>query len=93
MHGGRPFRATVAGDMFVANTGSERPTLTLLGAKLAAGAAAAAATLTDQDGTVLAELVAPANGGDWLDIPVAFVGKVRLNAISGAGAVVMVYVL
>lgn len=90
--GYRPFRATAAADMFVANTGSERPTMTLGGAKLVAGGAAATATLTDQDGTVLAELSAPANGADWLDIPVMFVGKVRLNALAGAGAIVMAYV-
>lgn len=88
--GARPFRAAAVADMFdTAQTGYVG---VLAGAKLVAGGAAATATLTDQDGTVLAELSAPANGADWHDIPTLFNRKVRLNALAGAGAVVMAYV-
>ncbi len=85
----RPFRRTTVGDFFDPD-GS--PTFTVVGMRLAAGAAAASAQVTDGDGTVLADLAAPANGSDSVNVPVAAVGKVALAAIAGAGAIVTVYV-
>lgn len=90
--GYRPFRVTAtATDAYVADAGSK--VILLVKAKLVAGAgAAASAQLTDVNGTVVAELSAPAAGADWLDIPVRAEGKVRVGTLAGAGAVVMVYV-
>lgn len=91
--GGRPFRGTTAvGAADLYDSGVTGYMGTLVGAKLVAAGAAASATLTDQDGTVLAEMSAPANGADWFDIPTLFSKKVRLNAIAGAGASLVAYV-
>lgn len=87
--GYRPFRVTAAAtDAYVAD--GKVPIRCK--AKLVAGAAAATAQLVDADGTVIAELAAPANGADWQDIPALAMGKVRVNTLTGAGAIVMVYV-
>lgn len=93
VNGGRPFRGTQAGgavDLF--DTGIAGYVGTLLGVKLVAAAAAATASLTDADGTVLAEMSAPANGVDRLGTPVTYSKKVRLNAITGAGASLIAYI-
>lgn len=88
--GYRPFRvAAAATDAYVS---AATNVAFLVKARLVAAAANATATLTDANGTVLAELAAPANSCDWLDVPVIAEGKVRVNALVGAGAVVMVYV-
>lgn len=86
----RPFRLTGVGDAY--DPGANQKIPITFTAKLVAGGAAATATITDANGTVCAELSAPANGADWLDIPVQAEGKVRVNALAGAGAIVMVYV-
>lgn len=88
--GFRPFRVTAtATDAYVA-AGN---VAFMIKAKLVAGAGAAStAQLVDANGTVLAELSAPAAGADWLDIPVIAEGKVRVGTLTGAGAIVMVYV-
>lgn len=91
--GGRPFRGTTtggAGDLY--DSGFAGLVGVCLGAKLVAAAAAATAQITDSDGTVLFEMSAPVNGADWQDVPVQFRGKVRLNAIAGAGAAIVVYI-
>ena len=89
--GYRPFRiTTTATDAYVADATSK--VILVVKAKLIAGGAAATAQLTDQNGTVLAELSAPVNGADWQDVPVRAEGKVRVNTLTGAGAVCMVYV-
>lgn len=89
--GGRPFRGTAAAtDLY--DTGNAQICGTMVGAKLCAGAAAAAAQLVDADGTVLGDLAAPANGEGWLNLPVAFRGKVRINTLTGAGAIVNVWI-
>jgi hypothetical protein len=89
--GGRPFRVTAtATDAY--DSGHAGLAGTMIGAKLIAGGAAATAQLVDADGTVLADLSAPANGADWLDIPVIFRGKVRVGTLTGAGAIVNVWV-
>jgi len=84
----RPFRATATGQMY-ANKGAG----VLAFVRLTAGAAAAAATVREVDGsgTILAELAAPANGSDIAG-PIVFSEAVHLSAISGAGAIVMAYV-
>lgn len=88
---GRPFRSAVtATDLY--DTGSATIVGKLLGAKLSAGAAAASAQLVDADGTVLGDMAAPANGADYLDIPVLFRGKVRLGTLAGAGAIVNAWI-
>lgn len=63
-----------------------------MGARLVAGAAAAAtAQITDQDGTVLYNLAATAGSWDESTIPVRFVRKASLAAITGAGSSVTFY--
>lgn len=64
----------------------------MLQAKLCAGAAAAAAQLVDADGTVIADLAAPANGEGYVQVPTAFRGKVRINTLTGAGAIVNIWI-
>lgn len=89
--GARPFRVTTtATDAY--DSQQAGMVGTMLGAKLTAAAAAATAQLVDADGTVLADMAAPIGGADWLDIPVAFRGKVRVLTLTGAGAMVNVYI-
>jgi len=96
--GGRPFRGTQAGgatDLYDADpaNANDRLKITVLGARLVPAAAAATAQLVDSDGTVLADLAAPANGpADEVTVPFIAVGKVRLGAITGAGSAVTIYV-
>jgi hypothetical protein len=92
--GSRPFRRTSAGDFYDTASGGTATKIPVVvkGAKLVAGAAAATAQITDANGTVIAELSAPANGADWLDIPVLAEGKVSLASLTGAGAICLVYV-
>jgi hypothetical protein len=90
MVGGTPLRGTAVGDLIAFE--NLNLVATMLGAKLSAGAAAASAQLVDADGTVLGDLAAPANGADYLDIPVKFRGKVRIAAIAGAGAIVNAWI-
>lgn len=97
MRGARPFKRTQAtgtGDMYDADpaNANDRLAITMLGAKLVAGGAAATAELQDANGTTLALLSAPANGADWLDVPVIAEGKITLAAIAGAGSTVLIYV-
>lgn len=89
---GRPFRAVAVSDMYDPGAGAQAAPGKLMGAKLVAGAAAATAQLTDSDGTILADFSAPANGADWLDVPVWFRGKLRLNVLTGAGAIVNTWI-
>jgi len=78
-----------AGGSFLAVTGSETLSKVLAGARLTAGAAAAATLLvreTDGSGRILYSLAAPQGAADEARIPVSFVGNVHVT-IAGAGAV------
>lgn len=89
--GGRPFRVmATATDAY--DSGNPTMVGTMLGAKLSAAAAAATAQLVDADGTVLCDLTAAITGADYLDIPVLFRGKVRVGTLTGAGAIVNVWI-
>ncbi len=90
INGGRPFRGTGVADLFAFDDAALVGVM--MGAKLSAAAAAATAQLVDADGAVLVDLAAPINGADYADIPVLFRGKVRLGAVSGAGAIVNVWI-
>lgn len=90
-HSGSPDRRTSTGDF--ASTASAKGVNVLMGARLVPAAAAATAQITDATGTVIADLAAPANGpADELHIPVRFTGTLTLFALSGASAVVDVYI-
>jgi len=91
MRGGRAFRRTTTGDLFDPGA-SDRHAGTLLGARLTAGGGAATAQLQDANGTVLADLAAPANSSDRVRTPITFEGKVTLAAVSGSPTSVMVFV-
>lgn len=88
---GQPFRGTAVADLY--DSGMPGLVGTMVGAKLTGGGAAATAQLVDANGTVLADLACAIGAGDYADIPVQFVRKVRLGAISGAGAIVNVWIL
>lgn len=92
---GRPFTRTQAqgaGDFYDATAAGSKIVMKVLGIRLVPAAAAATAQITDQDGTVLANLAAPANGpADEVKVAIAAVGKVSLAAIAGAGSSVTVY--
>ena len=86
-----PLRRTTTGDFFDNGSG-QGATVRVSGARLVAAGAAAAAQITDQDGTVLYDLAAPANSADESVLEVRAVRKVTLASISGASAAVTVYV-
>lgn len=91
MTAGRPFRATATGDILTTGPGSSQNGV-LLGAKLTSGGAASTAQLVDANLNVLVDLACPVGGADYADIPMVFVGKVTLQTLTGAGAVVNIWV-
>lgn len=83
-----------AGGAFLAQTGSEGVRKSLAGARLTAGAAAAATLTiqeTDGSGRILYSLAAPQGAADEATIPVQFTGNIFVT-IAGAGAVGHVFV-
>lgn len=91
MAAGRAFTRTTTGDFYAPSATGAGAFGKILGARLIAGAAAAAAQIVDGNGNVLVNLAALATGSDECDIEVQFEGKVTLQAISGAGAAATIY--
>lgn len=88
----KTFRLTGAGD-FVDLGAGVGAIGQCLGARLVAGAAAAAvAQIVDQDGAVLYDLAAVQGSSDEALIPVRFVRKISLGTLTGAGAAATVYI-
>lgn len=84
---------TAAG-AFLAATGTDTMSRTLGGARLTAGAAAAATLIireTDGSGRILYSLAAPQGAADEATIPVTYVGNIFV-VLAGAGAIAHVFV-
>lgn len=89
----RPFKRTTTGDFYDAgDAAGNKPVISVASIRLVAAAANATAQVIDGNGTVLADLAAVIGTSDSIGFPIIAHGKVNLAAITGAGAIVLVYI-